>query len=223
MIGFYKPSRTVTIVVVAAISLTMIGVYVAGGSQSTETPERFWAIAYSRQAVEAERYNDYEAMAAKADAVVLGHISGVEISRQYVVEQGHPDIGGGVVTFALVHVSVEQLLRGSLRDGQERDALLEVFLTRPQKFGEFERSVPRERGVFFLRDKELEGRALGLAGEALEREIGYYRLVNSAGVVHERAGAVVIPRPVEPDGLRVWQGGPFPEFLEALQGGSTRP
>lgn len=149
-------------------------------------------------ALQLEHYDSLPAMAAGADAVVLGRIVDVTAGRSMGGATGHQ------LHYAAVDVQVDELVAGSLPANHARRLTLEVPL-----FGGLEMldavrsSLPREESLFFLRNKGGPERA-------------FYRLVVMDGVIVNRGGVAEVT--ADGDGfMAVLAGARFDDVVDGIR------
>ncbi len=128
----------------------------------------------------AEHYESLAVMAKSSDAVVLGRMTAVEAGRQWTANAHRPDdpLFGetAIARFATVTIEVERII-GEPAYPVDGTIDLEVFLPVDGLIPRLEANLPRERALFFLRNK------------GPTDSIAFFRLVNDdQGIVREFGG-----------------------------------
>ena len=182
------------------------------------SPGQFWAAIDGYPSVEAETYESYEAMARLADAVVLGRIEAVRPGRSWLAEEGPSDDYDLYVTYADAKIVIDDVLANAGKLDLGAQVVIEFTVQRPEDAGIVGRLLPVERGIFFLREKGREAERLGLPKSVVDAERGRYRLVNSAGVVHDANAVVWLPDAASETGLREWEGRRFEDLIRVVAG-----
>jgi hypothetical protein len=157
---------------------------------------------------EVEHFASLEAMTVASDAVVLGRVIDVKPGRIFS--------GCG---YAAATVQVDALLAGTL-GARSQDHLTLEYFGFCGDMADVVEEIPREVGVFFLRNKGAETRLV--QPDATEAEIAaesvFWRAVIRAGTVVNRNGAAHAPSTYNAEFLAVTEGLPFDDFVRAVQG-----
>ncbi len=135
--------------------------------------------------MDAELFGSLEESARSADLVVVGRITEVTEGREWVANPAYLDIPEAAdvayARFATAWIEPEAILgtpRVPVRPGR---IPLELNLLQADLLPELVASAPRERAIFFLRDKADHGAAPG----------GYFRFTNfNQGLIRELDGRV---------------------------------
>ena len=158
--------------------------------------DRFWSLPLVR-GMSAELYGSLDDMALSADTVIVGRIVEVTAGRAWDAERDEGANGRAgdpptpMARFAEATIEIEQVIGGSTYD-LGSGIRLEIFLPRDGMVPELQANLPRERALFFLRNK----------GPTDSTE--HYRLVSSSqGLFREMQGVVHLP--VSPEGAFVRQ------------------
>ncbi len=155
---------------------------------------------------EVEHYDSIEAITEASDAVVLGHVIDVRPGRR---------VGG--CGYAAATVQVDALLAGTLAPPSRDQLILEYsdFCGEMPELGE---TIPRQPGVFFLRNKGVETRMFRPDATAAEIAIesAFWRTVILAGTVVNRNGAVDVPETMNAPFLAQLKGLPFDDFVREI-------
>lgn len=160
--------------------------------------------------VEAEHYKSLDGMRVGAEVVVLGTITDVDSSREFGgVSDAEP------VRLAALTVNVEEVLSGRLASN-EASILLEVTLPGARSISELTSLMPRERAVFFLRNKGTEVSGWGWPPDRIEAERPFYRLASSQGLLREFDNVVRPPEGAEDDFLAALAGRPFGDVVQEV-------
>jgi hypothetical protein len=159
----------------------------------------------------AEEYHTLESLANESDLVVVGRITMVERGRELVAIPelvDNPDARYvAFVRFANATLEIERVLATGL-SSPPTTVELEMLVLGWSEVTTLQRSLPAERGLFFLRHKRSE------AGGR------YYRLVNvEQGLIGSDSGIAVIPGAAtleRHDFLRSLEGRPFEEVVAEI-------
>lgn len=178
-------------------------------SKPYESSDRFWRL-LAFEGVEAEHYKSLDGMRVGAEVVVLGTITDVDSSREFGgVSDAEP------VRLAALTVNVEEVLSGRLASN-EASILLEVTLPGARSISELTSLMPRERAVFFLRNKGTEVSGWGWPPDRIEAERPFYRLASSQGLLREFDNVVRPPEGAEDDFLAALAGRPFGDVVQEV-------
>ena len=165
------------------------------------------------EAEEVEHFDSLEGMTAGADAVVLGHVVDVQPGRVF----------GGCGNAAAT-LRVDALLAGKLPPVARDELTLEYFDFCGDLAAAAE-EIPREQGVFFLRNKATDVRMFqpGASQAEIDAEAGFWRTVIMAGTVINRNGTSHAPSTYNAEFLAAAEGLPFDDFVRTVQafGGLT--
>jgi len=164
------------------------------------------------EGVDAEVFGSLEESARSADLVVVGRITEVTKGREWVANPAYLDIPEladvAYARFATAWIEPEAVL-GSPRLPVPLDRIpLELDLLQADLLPELVANVPRERAIFFLRDKADHGAAPG----------EYFRFTNfDQGLIRELDGRVET-FPTGPDQfLSRLSGQPFGDVVARLK------
>lgn len=162
---------------------------------------------------EAEHYESLRALTMGADAVVLGTVVTVEPGRVFS--------GCG---YAAATLRVEALVAGALPPAAQDRLTIEYFgfCDALPRLGV---EIPRERGVYFLRNKGQELRIVqpDAAAMAVEAESKFWRTVILAGTVVDRDGSVHVPETLNASFLAGAEGTSFAEFVASVRALAVQP
>jgi hypothetical protein len=127
------------------------------GSDLVARSYRFWS-AVAVRGMAAESYDSLEDLAQNADLVVVGTILSVDRGREWVAIPAYVDdpflSDEAFARFATLTIAVQQIIgpvRTPLPDPSS--VKLEAYLPRPGTMALLRENVPRERSIFFLRNK----------------------------------------------------------------------
>ncbi len=177
----------------------------------------FWALVRV-EGMDAEVFGSLEEAARSADLVVVGRITEVTKGREWVANPAYLDIPEladvAYARFATAWIEPEAVL-GSPRVPVQRDRVpLELDLLQADLLPELVANVPRERAIFFLRDKADHGAA---AGE-------YFRFTNvNQGLIREFDGRVETLQTGPDQFLSQLRGQPFGDVIARLKAILTAP
>jgi hypothetical protein len=124
-------------------------------------------------------------MAAAANAVVLGRITGVMEGRVF----GTPEYP---VYAPQAIVAVTRLLAGEIPDDEASLILEFATLERPNVASLSDLLVGTD-ALFFLRNKGVQAQLNGLASQVQQRERRFHRVVNSLGMMIQGADGIILP------------------------------
>ncbi len=168
--------------------------------------DRFWS-ALALRGMAAESYDTLEDLAKSADLVVVGTILSVERGREWVAIPEYVDdaalSGQAYARFATVTITIQQIV-GPVRAPLPDPSLvkLEAYLPSPGALSILKDNVPRERSIFFLRNK----------GES--DSVEFYRFTNDEqGLVRDVDGRLRISPAGEDHFLTLLDGEPFDDIL----------
>lgn len=177
---------------IAVVSLTLTGAVLTNRSDPNGfDSERFWEIPRLR-AVEAESFDTLQDMVNSSDVVVVGRVLEVAPSRiidarpANIADSADPD--AWFAGYASVRLDAEW---ASPAGGA---VTFEVFLSTESKYREFLTApLPKERSLFFLRNKEVAALSAGWPAELAATERPYFMLVNAdQGAIHDINGIAQI-------------------------------
>lgn len=142
--------------------------------------DRFWS-SFQTEGVEVNHFDSIGDMVAESDAIVVGRIDQVRLSRQW---NAVPEWGvDGLMTFVMASVAVED--ETGVGGAEVASSVeVELFLPDPSALPEVVGPPPAERSLFFLMEKE--------------DVPGAYMLASSQGYLRDR-GTVVPPVASEDD------------------------
>ena len=125
--------------------------------------------------LQVEGHDTVHEMADAADVVILGEVVDAEVTR-FVGESTSGD-GPAPPSFPMVGLTLSRD-RERVNGVETSDVVVEFMVQDEQQAAEFARDVVGLRGLFFLRYKGDED-----AGQVPSEGVGWYRLVNSYGLV----------------------------------------
>lgn len=141
----------------------------------------FWAALFVQATY--QTYDTAEEAIKASDAVILGQIVDVSLSREV---EAIPEWGvDGILTFAAVEVRVDRVLAGQIEVGDEGNMTWEAFVPTPNDLELMKSSVPTEP-VLLLVSKKTTPKATVLY-DLLNPE-SYF--VNDGGIVRSALGGV---------------------------------
>lgn len=158
----------------------------AGGVDGYRAADvRFYAAFQYPEAAEAEVYGSLDSALRGANAVVLGRVTDVRVTRHV----GDPDD-----PIAMYGVTVEphEVLRGSLPPEHARAVTVE-FVTAAASADELRRALPAGYAVWVLRHKTSLAPGVVAKAPLPDTERGYYRLVSSQALFVQGERHVVNP------------------------------
>ena len=98
-----------------------------------------------------DTYEDAKSLVSAADAVVVGHITGVSLSREV---NAVPEWGDdGILTFARVDVRISQVLSGTVATRDDQVLTWEAFVPTPGGLDQMKAALPDDEVMLFLKVK----------------------------------------------------------------------
>lgn len=145
-----------------------------------------------------ETFDTLDEMAKSVDMIVDGRIVGIGPSR--VIREDEQSIAW----YGSVTVAVGRTFKGAAADTVE----FEVFFSQQGRYEKFlEASLPQERAIMFLRNKEIAALAAGWSKSEAAAEAHYNMLVNQTqSHFREMAGGIHVPAPGSGDFTDAWEG-----------------
>jgi hypothetical protein len=182
-------SRRKGLIPAAVVAAFLVGLW--GGSYSAATSDpvqrsnRFWAVS-AVDGMAAEDYQSLEAISKSADLVVIGQVAKVSPGREWVANPSYVNDPVmkefALARFATITITIERIIgpvNSPLPD--KKNLSLEAFLPYPDAFKDLESNVPKERGLYFLRNK------------GPDDSVDFYRFTNDEqGLLREIDGHVVV-------------------------------
>lgn len=205
----FIPFTLIAAALVVWTSASMAGV---ASTSQRDASDRFWARVTPQSALEAEHYESLSDMTASADAVVLGRIVEVLPGRVFGNPASYPV--GAAASYATAIVEVTDVLSG---DPGARTLQLELLLPDAEVLADLQAALPRERAVYFLRNKGHEAALLGLPPNVQANERPFFRLVNTRAVLRDIDGNVAAPVSADEGFLLELDGTPFSDLLATLR------
>lgn len=176
----------------------------------------FWS-AMTVNGMSAESYDSLETLAESADLVVVATVETVERGREWVAIPEYVDdpvlSDGAIARFATVTLSIEQIVGPVRTPLADRSSVrLEAFLARADTLEIIQDNLPRERAIFFLRNK------------GQKDSVDFYRFTNDGqGLLRDFDGRVQIAPTGEDHFLTHLDGERFEDVLAKViqaRGGS---
>jgi len=161
--------------------------------------DAFWRVANSVNGIDAETYDSLEGMTQAADVVAVGVLEDVTRGRTFVADReiaariGDPYYDEAFAYYALANLRVREVVVG---DSSLVGSTLpvEIFASQRGKLEQLLAQPALDTGLFFLRSKGAEARALGFSNAAQQAEQPYFRLVTSTALVRDFDGiAATLP------------------------------
>lgn len=204
-------SRRLLLLTAAFLSLVSAGGILNGTSiRPPQTrSDSFWRL-LSINTLEVEHYDSLDSMTSGSEAVVLGKIVGVSLSRAFGGQEDAEPI-----RLAALEVSVSRILAGRLTKAATTIAV-EVTIPGGRNIEDLQAAIPTEEAMYFLRNKGTEASDLGFTPEEIEVEAPYYRLVSSQGQIRNLGGAALPPEAAEDSFLVDLRGTPFSEVTSQV-------
>lgn len=206
-------SRRLLLLTAACLALVSAGAISNGTSirpQQTRS-DNFWRL-LSVSTLEVEHYDSLDAMTSGSEAVVLGKIVGVSLSRTF----GGPE-DAELIHLAALEVSASRVLAGRLTS-TAMTIVVEVTVPGGRNIEDLQATIPTEEAIYFLRNKGTEASDLGFSPEEIEAEAPYYRLVSSQGLIRNLEGAALPPEAAEDPFLVDIRGARFSEVTSKVLG-----
>lgn len=142
--------RRFVVVAVASFAFVMILIGPAVGRLGSDKwRSDFWAALFVQATY--QTYDTAEEAIKASDAVILGQIVDVSLSREV---QAIPDWGiDGILTFATVEVRVDRVLAGQIEVSEQGNVTWEAFVPTPNDLERMKSSVPTEPVLLLVSKK----------------------------------------------------------------------
>jgi len=162
---------------------------------------------------EVEVYASLPELTRAADAVVLGQVVAATEGRSF---------GGCGNTAATLRV--DGVVAGRI-PALAPILTVEYFGWCAAELPRLGREIPAERGVFFLRNKGAELRAInpGASEAEVAADVPFWRLAILAGSAFDRGGRVHVPETLNADFLAAFEGKAFADLITAIRTAAPRP
>lgn len=160
---------------------------------TAERSDLFWS-PVTHQGAYSYSFATLSEITQQVDLVVRGHISSASLGRSV---DAHPEIGGPPVSFVIVTIMLDEVLRGIVETESEGSVKLELFLPNAAAWDAMMVNVPSHDHLFFLINIGLEEERLGKPVQAQEAGRFLYVPAKDQAVVRSIEGMV---RGIEPDG-----------------------
>ncbi len=201
--------RLLVLTLTVGVMVALVAVAGGHGRSPHERSDRFWSALFVRGA-EAEHYDSLEAISLSADLIVIATIGSVEVGQSVGNDED------GWAHYAALTLDVETVI-GSASGATPSTLHVQQLMPSDRSITTLSGTVPEERAVWFLRDRDAEAARLNLPADVVARVQGQYRLAVREGVVREMGGRVHLPvGPLSP-AYASWEGRDFEEFANQVE------